>query len=97
MIALVWRYEVREDSRSAFESTYGPTGAWAQLFNQAKGFRGTELLRGDGSYLTLDIWRSRADFDAFLAAYRADYEALDRSSESWSSAEHQIGEYVVMD
>ena len=97
MIALVWRYEVLEEARAAFEATYAPTGAWAQLFARGDGYRGTELFRAeDGSYLTLDIWRSRADFDAFLEAHRADYDALDRSTESWTAAEHRIGEYEVM-
>ena len=97
MIALVWRYEVLEEARAAFEATYAPTGAWARLFARGDGYRGTELFRAeDGSYLTLDLWRSRADFDAFLEAHRADYEALDRSTESWTAAEHRIGEYEVM-
>ena len=97
MIALVWRYEVRDEARAAFEATYAPTGAWAQLFARGDGYRGTELFRSeDGSYLTLDIWRSRADFDAFLDGHRADYEALDRSTEAWTAAEHRIGEYEVM-
>lgn len=97
MIALIWRYEVYEEARSAFEATYGPTGAWAQLFARASGFRGTELLKAaDGSYLTLDVWRSREDFDAFMEANRADYEALDRSTESWTSAEHRLGDYEVL-
>ena len=81
MIALIWRYEVLDEARSAFEATYAPTGAWAQLFARAEGFRGTELFRAeDGSYLTLDIWNSRADFEAFLAAHRDAYEALDRKA-----------------
>jgi heme-degrading monooxygenase HmoA len=97
MIALVWRYEVREEARAAFEATYAPAGAWAQLFARGDGYRGTELFRSDdGSYLTLDIWHSRADFDAFLDANRDDYEALDRSTESWTAAEHRLGEYQVM-
>jgi heme-degrading monooxygenase HmoA len=97
MIALVWRYEVREEARAAFEATYAPTGAWAQLFARGEGYRGTELFRSnDGSYLSLDIWHSRAAFDAFLDANRDDYEALDRSTESWTAAEHRIGEYQVM-
>ena len=97
MIALVWRYEVKDEARAAFEATYAPTGAWARLFARSEGYRGTELFRSDdGSYLTLDIWRSRADFDAFLAAHGDDYEALDRSTESWTAAEHRIGEYEVM-
>jgi heme-degrading monooxygenase HmoA len=96
MIALIWRYEVLDEARPAFEATYGPTGAWAQLFARAEGFAGTELLKAeDGSYLTLDVWRAREDFDAFLAAHRADYDALDRSTEAWTSCEHRLGEYEV--
>jgi heme-degrading monooxygenase HmoA len=97
MMALVWRYEVLEDARPAFEATYAPDGAWAQLFARADGFKGTELFRSeDGSYLTLDVWRSRDDFDAFMAAHGADYESLDRGTEGWTRSEHQIGEYEVM-
>jgi heme-degrading monooxygenase HmoA len=98
MIAIVWRYEVPEAARAAFEAAYGPTGEWAQLFARAKGFRGTELFRGeDGSYLTLDVWASQADFDAFMADHREAYEALDRSTESWTSCEHRLGAYKVME
>src|SRR6185437_9522412 len=94
MIAFIWRYEVKEEARAAFEATYGPTGAWAQLFARADGFRGTELLRADdGSYLTLDVWAAQADFDAFMAAHGADYDALDRSTEGWTLSEHRIGAY----
>ena len=97
MIALIWRYEVLDEARAAFEATYAPTGAWAQLFARADGFRGTELFKAeDGSYLTLDIWNSSADFEAFLAAHRDDYEALDRSTESWTASEHRLGEYEVL-
>ena len=98
MIAVIWRYEVRDEARPAFEKTYGPTGEWAKLFNRNDGFRGTELLRaGDGTYLTLDVWRTRADFEDFLAEHRADYDALDRSTEAWTGAEHRIGEFDVLE
>ncbi len=97
MIALVWRYEVLEEARAAFEATYGPTGAWAQLFARGEGYCGTELFRAeDGSYLTMDVWRSREAFEAFIAAHRADYDALDRSTESWTAAEHRLGEFEVI-
>ena len=98
MIALVWRFEVRDVERSAFEQAYGPDGDWARLFACADGYRGTELFRaGDGTYLTLDVWRSRADFDAFLAEHRGAYEALDRETEPLTRCEHRIGEYEVID
>ena len=98
MIAMVWRYEVKSEARDDFEATYGPEGAWAQLFARAEGYCGTELLRAeDGVYLTLDRWRVRADFDAFLAVHRADYEALDRATEGWTTAEEELGDYEVLD
>ena len=97
MIAFIWRYEVKDEARAAFEATYGPTGDWAQLFARAEGFRGTELFRADdGSYLTLDVWGSREAFDAFMAAHGQDYEALDRSTEGWTRSEHRIGAYEVL-
>ena len=98
MIAIVWRFEVDPAHRAEFEKAYGPTGDWARLFARSGGFRGTELLRAaDGSYVTLDVWRAKADFDAFLAEHRADYDALDRHTEAWTRAEHRLGEYEVME
>jgi heme-degrading monooxygenase HmoA len=97
MIALIWRYEVKEEARAAFEATYGPTGAWAQLFADSEGFRGTELFRADdGSYLTLDVWECQEDFDAFMAGHKADYDALDRGTEGWTRSEHRIGSFEVL-
>jgi heme-degrading monooxygenase HmoA len=98
MIAIIWRFEVDEAHRAEFEGAYGPKGDWARLFARSGGFRGTELLRAaDASYLTLDVWRAKADFDAFLAEHRADYDALDRRTEAWTRAEHRLGEYEVVD
>lgn len=97
MIALIWRYEVHEAHRAEFEQAYGPTGEWARLFARSGGFRGTELMRcEDGCYLTIDVWRARADFEAFLADHGADYEALDRRTEAWTRCEHRIGQYEVL-
>jgi heme-degrading monooxygenase HmoA len=98
MFALIWRYEVLGEARAAFEAAYAPAGAWARLFARAQGFRGTQLLKAeDGSYLTLDVWSSRADFEAFMAEHRDDYEALDRSTEGWTSSERRIGSYELLD
>lgn len=97
MIAIIWRYEVSDAHRGDFESAYGPTGDWARLFALAEGFRGTELLRAeDGSYLTLDVWRSQQDFEAFLGEYRPEYEALDERTEPWTRCEHRMGEFEVL-
>lgn len=98
MIALVWRFEVRDAERAAFEAAYGPDGAWARLFAQGAGYEGTRLLRADdGSYLTIDTWRTRADFDAFLEHHRSAYEALDHETEALTRCETRIGDFTIVD
>ena len=45
MIAILWTYRIEPGWAALFEAIYGPEGDWAQLFRQAHGYRGTELLR----------------------------------------------------
>jgi hypothetical protein len=32
MFVVVWQFEIAEEKIAAFEASYGPAGAWAQLF-----------------------------------------------------------------
>ena len=81
MIALVFRYEVRDPE--AFADAYGPEGEWAQFFRQGQGYVGTELLHDveePDRYLVIDRWESIEAYNAFLAAHQAAY--LRRADES---------------
>ena len=94
MFRIVWRYEVKPEHAAEFERAYGADGEWAALFARGSGFAGVELFRGEqGSYVTIDSWCSQGDFEAFLAKHRADYDALDRATESWTDAELLIGRF----
>lgn len=81
MIALVFRYEVREPE--AFERAYGPDGEWSQFFRQGQGYIGTELLHDveePDRYLVIDRWESADAYNAFLSAHNEEY--LRRADES---------------
>jgi heme-degrading monooxygenase HmoA len=81
MIALVFRYEVRDPV--GFEEVYGPDGEWAQFFRSGTGYIGTELLHDvDESerFLVIDRWESADAYNAFLAEHRDEY--LRRSDEA---------------
>jgi len=43
MFVVVWKFEIAEEKVPAFESAYGPDGAWAQLFRASRNYLGTEL------------------------------------------------------
>jgi heme-degrading monooxygenase HmoA len=98
MFVVVWQFEIAEEKIPAFEAAYGPEGAWAKLFRNSPNYLGTELLRDayiPGSYLTIDRWASESDFRAFRKDHDAEYEALDRDSDSLTSRETRIGAYTL--
>ncbi len=98
MFVVVWQFEIAEEKIAAFESAYGPEGAWAKLFRISPNYLGTELLRDayiPGSYLTIDRWRSEQDFRVFRKEHDPDYESLDRSCDALTSKETRIGAYTV--
>lgn len=81
MIALVFRYEVRDPE--AFAAAYGPNGEWAEFFRQGAGYIGTELLHDleePERYLVIDRWESTDAYNAFLAEHGDEY--MRRSDES---------------
>ena len=81
MIALVFRYEVRDPEE--FERAYGPNGEWSQFFRRGHGYIGTELLRDldePERYLVIDRWESIDAYNGFLEEFRDEY--LRRSDET---------------
>jgi len=98
MNIVVWEYEVRAGAEAAFEALYGADGAWVALFRTRPGYIGTELLRDalaaePPRYLTIDRWRSAADYDAFLASDRARYAEIDAQGDALTASERRVGRY----
>ncbi len=101
MFVRTWRYRVGRRERESFERAYGPDGDWARLFARGSGYLGTELLGavGGGSdatlaYVTIDRWRDRSDWDAFLAEHGDEYRALDRRLDKLTVDEEDLGDWV---
>ncbi|HEX6851144.1 MAG TPA: antibiotic biosynthesis monooxygenase family protein [Candidatus Polarisedimenticolaceae bacterium] len=92
--ARLWQFDVPPDRQAEFERVYGATGRWAVLFRRAPGYRGTILLRDrsvPNRYVTIDRWRSEADFEAFRQRYATEYEALDAACEALTEREALLG------
>ena len=93
----IWEFRVDPSREAAFIAAYGPTGAWAELFRRADGYIETVLLRDlevPGRFVTVDRWSSEADHAAFVAAFRPEYDALDRACEALTRHEASLGSYA---
>src|SRR5262245_5485286 len=94
MHTILWEFHVPVARRAEFEAAYGANGPWPRLFARGKGFVSVELLRcadQAGRYMTVDRWRTRADFDAFKRDFAVDYAALDQQLEGIAEREIRIG------
>ena len=91
---IVWEFRAMPGAEKRFEEAYGPDGVWVRFFAQADGYVGTELnqdLKDRSRYITVDLWRSEADYDRFREEHRAEYEAIDRECQALTEKEREIG------
>ena len=99
MFVALWEYEVKPGDEERFEKAYGPDGAWVRLFRSDANYRETRLVRDvirTAVYLTLDFWSSREDYEKFMAEHRAEYRAIDESTEHLTKNERRIGWYELV-
>jgi hypothetical protein len=95
MYVIVWRFTT--DDPQSFERHYGPEGVWARLFRRSAEYVRTDLLKStDGSYLTLDWWTSLDAYNQFRTEHADDYALIDAASESVTSFEDRVGEFLEM-
>jgi heme-degrading monooxygenase HmoA len=99
MYVILWNFEVRLEKVDAFVAAYKSEGVWAQLFAQAEGYLGTELLRsidGDGGaqFVSIDRWQSSAHFDRFRTQFDTRYRTLDTQCDGMTLKERKLGTFV---
>ena len=95
MYVRVWEYEVPAEQVEAFLVAYGPVGTWAQLFQQGRGYLGTELYQsteGLARYVTVDRWTDEGAWQGFLEQSGNEYNALDVSLTSLGAVERCLVE-----
>ena len=93
MFIRVWRYEVAPGNAERFHEAYGSSGDWAQLFSRGHGYLDTVLYRAVGTsdcFITVDRWSDEQAWLAFLAEWRAAYDALDAALEGLASAQELL-------
>ena len=99
MYVILWEFVVRPEKVEAFVAAYGSDGPWAQLFAQADGYLGTELLSSADSsqqqvFITIDRWRTVGHFARFEAQFDTQYRTLDTHLEELTLKERKLGAFV---
>jgi hypothetical protein len=70
-----------------------------RLFRSDSRYKETRLVKDvirGGVYLTMDFWDSRSNYEEFMAAHRAEYEAIDAIGEQMTAKERRIGWFEMV-
>jgi heme-degrading monooxygenase HmoA len=100
MFVILWEFEVKPGSESAFENAYGAQGDWVRLFQNDPHYRMTYLLKDTSRpqiYFTMDLWDSENAFENFKNANREDCRALDLTTGELTLRERFIGAFLQSD
>ena len=87
---------MRQEKVEEFIEKYGPEGNWAPFFRGSNGYIRTELVRDVSDhlrFLTLDVWKTEADFNDFRERHLAEYKRLDREFEGLTERETRLGAF----
>ncbi|NJM26219.1 MAG: hypothetical protein HC859_12745 [Bacteroidia bacterium] len=96
MVVILWEYQIHPHLEQAFLSWYRSDGTWAQFFAQSDHYLGTEFYRSEdkpNTYVTIDKWRNREAYDAFLSSNAKHYAEFDARCEQFTVKETLIGYY----
>lgn len=97
MYVILWQFKAKPSLKKKFEMSYASNGPWTDLFQKSAGYLGTELLQqpDQGStYLTIDSWNTKQEYQQFMMAYKTHYERLDTRLEELTESEAFLGEYT---
>jgi heme-degrading monooxygenase HmoA len=95
---IAWQFQVKQGAEEKFLAGYGPQGEWAALFGKAKGFIQTHLVRSEYDrlkFITVDVWESRAAYDAFRKQFELEYDALDTIMQDLTLHEEKVGGFYL--
>ena len=96
MHVVLWSYRVAPGCEADFQALYAADGDWSRLFGRSPAYLGTQLLRDAAEasrFVTIDRWRSRDDYDAFLESERPAYATLDARGDALTVEEMRIGAF----
>jgi quinol monooxygenase YgiN len=100
MIALVWQFDVREDSREAFEQIYGADGEWTALARRSRSYLGSAFLRDQTAptrYLLTEYWSEMVVYERHVQDFTDEIASLTRRRDEMLTAVQSLGVFTALD
>ena len=99
MVEMIWEYIVKLGAQGPFELSFGPGGAWDELFARHEGFRGMSLLRDKvhaRRYLAIEVWGEMDQREQVLRDREVEFEILNASLAEWTESRTSLGVFSML-
>lgn len=98
-VEIIHECVVKPEDRGLFELTYGPGGAWSNLFSRSPGFHGITVLRDAHNpqrFLIIELWDNEEERARTLDAHAGAYAELQTDLSRWVASSTQLGVFGIL-
>jgi heme-degrading monooxygenase HmoA len=100
MIAIVWQFDVKPGSETAFERFYGADGEWSAANRRSRSYLGTSFLRDQNRaarYMVVEYWSEMLVYEQHKSYRGNETAALTARRDEMVAAVEPLGVYTALD
>lgn len=100
MIAIVWKFQVKDGQQDAFERLYGVDGDWSRVNRMTRSFLGTSFLRNQNDpsqYLVTEYWSEMLVYEQQRAKAAATFQAVEKMRAALVQSIEPLGVFTALD
>ena len=100
MIALVWQFQVKPESRDDFERLYGANGDWTAIARKSRSYLGSSFLHDMSEatrYLLTEYWSEMVVYERHQEDFRDEIASLNERRDVLLVASQPLGVFTGLD
>ena len=100
MIAFVWQFQVKPESRDDFERLYGADGEWTAIARKSRSYLGSAFLRDMAQadrYLLTEYWSEMVVYERHQEDFCDEIASLNRHRDTLLESVQPLGVFSALD
>ena len=100
MIAVVWRFDVKDGKNTEFEELYGADGEWTRMNRLTRSYLGTSFLRDQNHpsrYLMLEYWSEMVVYEQHRAYQSEAIASFEERRDALVDSFEPVGIFTALD
>jgi hypothetical protein len=100
VVAVVWQFNIHENTEDEFERFYGADGDWTRVSRRSRSFLGSSFLKDlavPTRYLLIEYWSEMLIYEKHVADFRREINLLEERRRSFAEHVESVGVFTALD